>query len=87
MDQAVQIEQGLIKELNFVYEGFSGCFFYALFKTSDGDWSKIDKRLCDEIKKVKGKLEEKNKQEKGLENKKGYDVLFPYIQKAMMVER
>ena len=39
------------------------------------------------IKKVKGKLEEKNKQEKGREDKKGYDMLFPYIQKAMMVER
>lgn len=85
--QAVQIEHVLIEELNFIYRGFSGCFFYALFKSSDGDWSKIDKRLCDEIKRVKGELEGKNKQIDGIEYKKGYDILFPYIQKAMMVER
>ncbi|KAI4443607.1 hypothetical protein C824_006143 [Schaedlerella arabinosiphila] len=87
LDQAVQIERVLIKELNFVYEGFSRCFIYALFKSLDGDWSEIDKRLCYEIKKAKGELDGKNKQEKRSEDNKMYAKLFPYIQKAMMLER
>lgn len=89
LNQAVQIEQELIKELNYVYRGFSKCFFYALSYSVDGDLSMIDKMICNEIKRVKEKLEEGDKEGNRIKyrEKKGYDALFPYIQKAMMVER
>lgn len=89
LEQAVQIEQELIIEMNHVYKELSKYFFYALFYSSDGDLARIDKMLCDEIKRVKEELEKENKEEDRIEDieKKGYDIFFPYIQKAMMVER
>lgn len=92
---ASNVAADLTLHMNYIYEQFANYFYYALYKKSKNRMDKVQELLHEEIREYKKRLGIKkfgNNYEtaetrvfKNIERHK-FDILFPYVQKAYMVE-